>query len=783
MALIDTSGISNAWTDFQNTVQGYKNGTNTAGDVAVKAATLASAVSSSIDYTNSAISAADKVLGLATSAANLNSDIKDYKNATALDDQTAQNNAIASMIADGATFTGKASGILGLIGGPAAFEALEPIGLAADGVALTANAWLLANKVGQSLADYLSAVETAIKQGVIDESTEWGSLSPISFNLPDPSGRWGLSTNVYGNISGANIDPTSPNFGTKVFIVPQEDDQGNTIWSTTTIAPTSTGFSIEGIGSDGVTYDLTGASSASFTSSGNILVSTSGGSAFSIDRVTGYISGQNAVAGTIGDNIVKIITPQSGDPFAVQSAASSTSSDTVLSVVPVTIVSRANGLTEVDLSGTGTGVVLDANNTQVGTAQVYSGYSIGTLTAGGGYITTTGGAAYSFASGMSPVINADGTVSVSSSLGTLSITPSSGAGTFAAAGGTTVALDGTQAVDLTAAGLRVGGLSVNADGSGTLAAGGASLSFGAGSSLRLSDGGAVVTSADGTNAASVTSDGGLSVDGVTVAADGTGLIAITTPAGAVDGTTLTTLIDGDGHIVDQALPQRADGRRGHWGLLSWGVRNCTTSFSRQEISRRYRPLVLVGGVVQLGCAQPEAKRTSACRSQRRQRSEGFVTRTNRAFRTLTPVFVTLFCITVGSIDVVAAETDGLGQWTGLWCSGRDEIGVNTHADLGSHADGQTAPLYLYVRLYLGDANSYTVEGPATPLGDGLELTDGECQIRAERRGTQMIVTDNHRCDKISAAFQHREFNRIKQHIVFGHSWRSKQHCSETTSDQ
>ncbi|PKU21458.1 beta strand repeat-containing protein [Telmatospirillum siberiense] len=268
---------------------------------------------------------------------------------------------------------------------------------------------------------------------------------------------------------------------------------------------------------------------------------------------------------------------------------------------------------------------------------------------GGGTVTTAGGAAYSFASGLTPVINADGTVSVSSSLGTLSITPSSGAGTFAAAGGTTVALDGTQAVDLTAAGLRVGGLSVNADGSGTIAAGGASLSFGAGSSLRLSDGGAVVTSADGTNAASVTSDGGLSVDGVTVAAgswtgltlegegrfdvslsggagtlsfdadsgtlagpggtalslgsapsvsvadgaavidlgaessgvsrrlvlagdgglsyqvggetvvsapagstvtvDGTGLVAITTPAGALDGTTLTTLIDGDNNVA------------------------------------------------------------------------------------------------------------------------------------------------------------------------------------------------------------------------------------------
>jgi hypothetical protein len=152
------------------------------------------------------------------------------------------------------------------------------------------------------------------------------------------------------------------------------------------------------------------------------------------------------------------------------------------------------------------------------------------------------------------------------------------------------------------------------------------------------------------------------------------------------------------------------------------------------------------------------------------------------FRTLIPVLLLIVFIKVGSLHVVAAETDGFDQWTGLWCSGCDEIGITAPTGLGRRADGETAPLYLYVRLNLGDTNSYTVDGPVTPYGDSIELADGECGIHAELRGTQMIVTDNHRCDKISAAFQHREFNRIRRNIVSGHHWRSKQHCSGMTSD-
>lgn len=141
------------------------------------------------------------------------------------------------------------------------------------------------------------------------------------------------------------------------------------------------------------------------------------------------------------------------------------------------------------------------------------------------------------------------------------------------------------------------------------------------------------------------------------------------------------------------------------------------------------------------------------------------------------VILILPFITVGSIHVVAAETDGLDKWKGLWCSGRDEIGVYTRADLGPHAVGQTASLYVYVRLNLGEANDYTVQGFVTPFGDNLELADGECRIGAEMHGAQMLVTDNHRCDKISGTFQHREFNRIKKNLVFDAQFLDKEDCN------
>ena len=133
----------------------------------------------------------------------------------------------------------------------------------------------------------------------------------------------------------------------------------------------------------------------------------------------------------------------------------------------------------------------------------------------------------------------------------------------------------------------------------------------------------------------------------------------------------------------------------------------------------------------------------------------------------------LFFFTIRPTDAGAAEADDFGRWTGLWCSGHDEIGVNAQPELGQRANDQSRTLYIYVSLYLGTANSYTVEGPVTPMGDTLELTDGDCRVRAEIHGILMVVTDNRRCDKISAAFQRREFKRVSEYR------HAKQHCSET----
>src|SRR5579859_4315851 len=119
----------------------------------------------------------------------------------------------------------------------------------------------------------------------------------------------------------------------------------------------------------------------------------------------------------------------------------------------------------------------------------------------------------------------------------------------------------------------------------------------------------------------------------------------------------------------------------------------------------------------------------------------------------------------GAISLLAppalkAAEDPLTQWAGLWCSGRDEIGVFMRAD----GPGQTEPLYLYVERELTDADSYTVQGDAAPIGHTLSLTDGDCVIRAELSGEHLLISDNRRCERMSGSFSRRSFTRIRPRI-------------------
>lgn len=161
----------------------------------------------------------------------------------------------------------------------------------------------------------------------------------------------------------------------------------------------------------------------------------------------------------------------------------------------------------------------------------------------------------------------------------------------------------------------------------------------------------------------------------------------------------------DGHVVDQALPQRADGLRAHWGLLSWWLKAWTRSFSRQEIFRRHKPLGLVDDVVQPGCAQPEAKRTPGCRSQRRHWVEVFVARANRGSRTVAPVFV------VAGVALLALAANPSVSWSKERRSyGRTEMPLTaaTAHDVILIAPGLTDDSTIY-RIYLQNIDSVDAE--------------------------------------------------------------------------
>jgi len=142
--------------------------------------------------------------------------------------------------------------------------------------------------------------------------------------------------------------------------------------------------------------------------------------------------------------------------------------------------------------------------------------------------------------------------------------------------------------------------------------------------------------------------------------------------------------------------------------------------------------------------------------------------------------VLLFAV-LGSIRLAAAENNDLAQWTGLWCSGRDEIGIFTDSEYHRTGDDKNWGLYLYVRAYVNDASAYTVEGPASPDGKALNMIDGNCRIHAEIEGANLLVTDDGLCDKMSGAFRRRGFIRLTERIPVGLPRRMKLHCSSTSS--
>ena len=134
---------------------------------------------------------------------------------------------------------------------------------------------------------------------------------------------------------------------------------------------------------------------------------------------------------------------------------------------------------------------------------------------------------------------------------------------------------------------------------------------------------------------------------------------------------------------------------------------------------------------------------------------------------------------VGSIgaDIVDAAENQLARWTGLWCSGPDEIGIFARTDMGRHAEGESASLYLYVHHSISDSNSYTLQGFTSPDDERIELLDGNCRISAKLDDGNLFVTDNGPCDKISGVFRSRRFDRMRERIIFGSPWRTQFHCS------
>lgn len=139
--------------------------------------------------------------------------------------------------------------------------------------------------------------------------------------------------------------------------------------------------------------------------------------------------------------------------------------------------------------------------------------------------------------------------------------------------------------------------------------------------------------------------------------------------------------------IDQALPQRADGRRGHEGLLFLSLRTLTPSFSsaesphprsrtdrRTEISAertpfRHRPIgkalsVVWGRLAVLAqpCGgQSETEQRRPCGPQRKQGAERLATMATDAFRTLTPLSfygAVLFICTLFAACPAAAQSDG-----------------------------------------------------------------------------------------------------------------------------
>jgi len=122
-----------------------------------------------------------------------------------------------------------------------------------------------------------------------------------------------------------------------------------------------------------------------------------------------------------------------------------------------------------------------------------------------------------------------------------------------------------------------------------------------------------------------------------------------------------------------------------------------------------------------------------------------------------------------------AENDGSARWTGLWCSGRDELGIATKDNHNTGAPSDRLALYAYVLVKLGDSDSYSVEGPISPSSGGFSLVDGECELKGELLGESISLTDNQHCDKISAAFNHTMFTRVTDRLP---PYRKARHCGD-----
>jgi hypothetical protein len=123
----------------------------------------------------------------------------------------------------------------------------------------------------------------------------------------------------------------------------------------------------------------------------------------------------------------------------------------------------------------------------------------------------------------------------------------------------------------------------------------------------------------------------------------------------------------------------------------------------------------------------------------------------------------IFRETVSNYYTVSSEQSLLSDWTGLWCSGKDEVGIFNREEFASVPDKQ-APFYMYVQRIWNDSNGYAVQGAAVFDGDSLVMSDGSCVIHAELKADNLLISDNQQCEKISGDFRRRIFKRILVHI-------------------